>query len=96
MVWVEKGLALEPTRNWHNEAALANFETARDLYRKAGLDCEWDALVSAVRTDHARKYGFMPGFERIAAGESVDGPSFAERTKVRWARQMGEEGCRSI
>jgi len=77
------------------ENALANFETARDLYRKAGLESEWDALVSAVRTDHARKYGFMPGFERIAAGESVDGPSFAERIEVRWARQMGSGGSRA-
>jgi len=77
------------------ENALANFETARDLYKKAGLESEWDALVSAVRTDHARKYGFMPGFERIAAGKSVDGPSFAERIEVRWARQMGSGGSRA-
>lgn len=73
-------------------SALANFATARDLYRKAGLETEWASLVKAVRAEHFRKCGFMPGFERIAAGESADGPSFAERTKARWARQMGKGG----
>lgn len=74
------------------ENALANFETARDLYRKAGLETEWAELVETVRAEHSRKYGFMPGFERIAAGKSVEGPSFGERTKARWARQMGNGG----
>ena len=68
--------------------ALANFEKARDLYAEAGLESEWAALVNTVRADHARKYGFMPSFERIVSGGSVDGPSFAERTKARWKRQM--------
>jgi len=74
------------------ENALANFEAARDLYRKAGLETEWASLVATVRADHSRKYGFMPSFERIASGESVDGPSFAERAKSRWASQMGSGG----
>ncbi len=72
--------------------ALANFKTARDLYRKAGLVSEWDAVVGAVRTDHGRKYAFMPGFERIAAGESVARPSFAGRTKARGEYPMSNSG----
>lgn len=78
---------LNAKKSKYYENALANFGTARDLYRKAGLDSEWESLVSDARTDHARKYGFISGFERIVAGGSTDGPSFAERAKARWAKQ---------
>lgn len=71
--------------------ALANFESARDLYRKAGLESEWAVLVTVVRAEHSRKYGFMPGFERLAAGESTQVPSLAERVKARWATQVRNE-----
>lgn len=82
---------LNAKKSKYYENALANFETARDLYRKAGREPEWDALINAVCADHSRKYGFMPEFERIASGGSVDGPSFAERAKTRWQKQMGGE-----
>lgn len=81
---------LNAKKSKYYDNALANFENARDLYRKAGLVSEWDALVATVRADHSRKYGFIPGFERIASGESVDSPSFAERAKSRWDSQMGK------
>lgn len=71
--------------------ALGNFENARDLYLKAGLKAEWDTLVSAVRADHSRKYGFMPGFEQVVSGGSVERPSFADRVQVRWQKQIGSE-----
>lgn len=80
---------LTAKKSKYYDNALANFEKARDLYTKAGLESEWAALVSTVRADHARKYGFMPDFERIVSGRSMDGPSFVKRAKARWARQMG-------
>ena len=78
---------LTAKKSKYYDNALANFEKARDLYRKAGLESEWAALVNTVRADHARKYGFMPSFERIVSGGSVSGPSFTERAKARWKRQ---------
>jgi hypothetical protein len=83
---------LNAKKSKYYENALANFENARDLYRKAGLESEWAALVETVRAEHARKYGFMPGFEKITSGGSAEGPSFAERARARWARQMGTGG----
>jgi uncharacterized Zn finger protein len=83
---------LTAKKSKYYENALANFEKARDLYRKAGLVSEWDSLVETVRDEHARKYGFLPGFEKIASGGSTEGPSFAERARARWARQMGTGG----
>ena len=80
---------LNAKKSKYYENALESFETARDLYWKAGLDSEWESLVRTVRTDHARKYGFISGFERIVAGGSMEGPSFAERAKARWAKQTG-------
>lgn len=80
---------LNAKKSKYYENALENFEAARDLYRRAGQDSEWETLVSTVRTDHGRKYGFMSGFERIVAGGSTEGPSFAERAKARWAKQTG-------
>lgn len=47
--------------------------------------------LNTVRADHARKYGFIPGFEQIVSGGSMNGPSFAERAKARWQKQMGGE-----
>jgi tetratricopeptide (TPR) repeat protein len=50
-------------------AALADFQEAKRCYAQAGLVHEWEALVLEVRRAHFRKYGFMPGFERIAASK---------------------------
>lgn len=82
---------LNSKKSKYYDNALRHFRSARDLYRKAGLDSEWQATVEAVRAGHSKKYGFMPGFELIVAGESADRPSFAERARARWARQTQEE-----
>ncbi len=49
-------------------AALSNLEKAKDCYRNAGLDARWKVLVDEIRREHHRKFGFMPGFERIIRG----------------------------
>jgi len=71
--------------------AADNFENARDLYLKAGLQTEWDALVNTVRAEHSRKYGFMPAFERLVSGKSGKEPSFAEQARARWQKQMRDD-----
>ena len=70
------------------DAALADFEHARDCYLAAGQEAGWQALVAQVRREHGRKYGFLPGFERIAAGgpATEPRPSFLERAKKRWPK----------
>jgi tetratricopeptide (TPR) repeat protein len=69
------------------DAAHGNFEQAKKHYARAGLHEEWEALVELVREEHSRKSSFMPGFERVVAGETAAGPSFAERTRRQWERR---------
>ena len=69
-------------------AALSNLERARDCYKKAGLDAEWQALTAQIRREHSRKSRFMPGFDRIVAGSvSRSQPSFLDRARRRWVRR---------
>ncbi len=70
------------------DAALRNFENARDCYLAAGQREDWEVLVAEVRRAHGRKYSFMPGFERVAEGGPAKErrPSFLERAKKRWPR----------
>ncbi|NOY92977.1 MAG: hypothetical protein GXP55_17475 [Deltaproteobacteria bacterium] len=68
------------------DAALGNFEHARDCYAAAGQSAKWDALVAEVRREHSRKHSFMPGFERVVKGGTGAEPSFLERARSRWPR----------
>jgi len=70
------------------DAALGNFERARDCYAAAEQQEVWEALVTEVRREHGRTYSFMPGFERVAeGGRAVEPrPSFLERARSRWPR----------
>ena len=66
-------------------AALSHFESAKQCYQRAGMHQEWNAVVAEVRQAHHRKTGFMPGFERLAAGRGPSQePSFLERARNRW------------
>jgi tetratricopeptide (TPR) repeat protein len=70
------------------KAALDNFDRAKKCYAKAGLDADWNAVVTDVRERHFRKRGFMAGFEEIVSGapKHVE-PPFLERAKARWPRK---------
>ena len=60
-------------------------ERGRDLLCDAGGCAEWKKLVEDVRESHGAKYGFMPKFERLAAGENLyAGTPFLERARARW------------
>lgn len=70
------------------DAALDSIERAKKCYVKAGLNADWQALVTDVRERHFRKKGFMAGFEDIVSGapKHVE-PPFLERAKARWQRK---------
>jgi hypothetical protein len=66
------------------DAALGNLKLVKKCYAKGGLDTDWEALVAKVRERHARKRGFMAGFEEIVAGKTKKAaPSFLERARAR-------------
>ena len=69
------------------DAALDNIAHAKKCYAKAGLEADWEAVISEVRERHFRKKGFMAGFEAIVSGTPGQlEPSFLKRAKARWPR----------
>jgi tetratricopeptide (TPR) repeat protein len=76
---------LSAGKSRYYQAALANFERARRCYAKAGMEADWEQVVSQVRAEHHRKSGFMPDFNRVVTGsEPAQEPPFLERAKARW------------
>jgi len=76
---------VDANKSKYYDAALSNLERARDCYRRAGLDSEWEETVRRVRANHYRKTAFMPGFEALATdAKRNDQPSFLDRAKARW------------
>jgi hypothetical protein len=90
-LWRAQGMRIVTAKkSGYYDAAIANFESAKRCFERAGLADEWEKTVRQVRADHRRKYGFMPGFERLVAGAGPSSePSFLERAKVRWGRPPG-------
>jgi len=82
-------LAAGKSKYYH--AALRHFEEAKRCYQEAGREDLWDALVADVCRDHKRKYTFMPGFEKVVAGEEV----FTERPFSDRVHQMWEKRGRN-
>ncbi len=70
------------------DAAISNFEQAKRLYEKAGLESTWLELVENVRNSHSRKYSFMPGFEQVAEGK---GPGKKTSNKNRWFKSLANK-----
>lgn len=85
-LWRAQGMRIvKAGKSKYYDAALSNFERARHCYEQTGLAVDWQRTVDRVRADHSRKTGFMPGFERLAAGRGPGGePSFLERAKAHW------------
>lgn len=82
---------VEAKKSKYYHAALENLETARALLLSNGHESIWDALVAKIREKHRRKYGFMPGFEKVVAGTTGKAPAFCERARKRWERTAGRE-----
>jgi tetratricopeptide (TPR) repeat protein len=76
---------LNEKKSKYYDAALSHFEEAKSCFERAGIGQQWHAVVAEVRQAHHRKTGFMPGFERLAAGRGPSQePSFLERARNRW------------
>jgi hypothetical protein len=85
-LWRAQGLRIvKAKKSKYYDAALSNLERAKRCFERAGLEGEWNKTVRQVRTEHARKSSFMPGFERLVEGVGPsDEPSFLELAKARW------------
>ena len=90
-LWRAQGMRIvDAKKNKYYEAALSNFERARDSYRAAGLAAEWEQTVRRVFTLHYRKGGFIHGFQDLVAGRKrSEPPSFLERAKILRREQHG-------
>jgi hypothetical protein len=88
-LWCAQGMRIvDAKKSKYYDAALSNFERARDCYQRAGLATEWEKTVRQVSSLHFRKSGFMNGFQALAAGaKRVEQPSFLERAKARWSER---------
>lgn len=88
-LWRAQGMRIvNAKKSKYYDAALSNFERARDCYQRAGLAAEWEQTVRRVCAAHYRKTGFINGFQALAAGaKHRDRPSFLERAKERWGER---------
>ena len=92
-LWCAQGLRiLTAAKSKYYDAAVTNFEHAKQCFEKAGLSAAWAAIVNRVRTFHRRKLGFMTRFEELVAGRGPSTrPSFLERARAKWAHQRKKE-----
>lgn len=85
-LWRAQGMRIvNAKKSKYYDAALSNFERARDCYQRAGLAVAWEETVARVCAAHYRKTGFTNGFQALAAGaKQRNRSSFLERAKARW------------
>jgi hypothetical protein len=90
-LWRAQGMRiLDAKKSKYYDAALSDFERARDCFQRAGLAADWERTVREVCASHYRKTGFTSGFQALAAGaKRGDQPSFLERAKARWGERHG-------
>ena len=64
-------------------------QNAKNLLEQCGDAPTWSALVTSIRSEHRRKSSFMPGFEKVAAGDGPPRePTFEERISKKLGRQI--------
>jgi len=92
-LWRAQGMRIvQAKKSKYYDAALSNFERAWRCYKRAGFTAEWEKTVSRIRAEHHRKYGFMTGFEKLAAGFGPsDVPSFLECARARWSKHKMDD-----
>lgn len=79
---------LNAGKSKYYSVALQRLQQARDIFDAAGKADAWMTIVEELRAAHHRKWSFMPGLERIAAGGPARErrPSLVERGRKRWNR----------
>jgi uncharacterized Zn finger protein len=92
-LWRAQGMRIvDSKKSKYYNAALSNFERARDCYQRAELATEWEQTVRWVCASHYRKTGFISGFQALAAGSKrSERPLFLERAKTRWGERHGRD-----
>jgi hypothetical protein len=90
-LWRAQGIRIvDAKKSKYYDAALSNFERARDCYLRAGLASEWEQTVRTICAAHFRKSGFIGEFQKLAAGAKRGlRPSFLESAKQRWSEKLG-------
>ncbi len=90
-LWRAQGMRIvDAKKSKYYDAALRNFERARDCYVRAGLGGEWEETVRRVYAAHFRKSGFIGEFRALAAGaKRGERPSFLEGARQRWRERLG-------
>ena len=90
-LWRAQGMRIvDAKKSKYYDAALNNFERARDCYVRAGLAAEWERTVRQVIAAHFRKSSFVGEFQKLAAGEKRgERPSFLTDAKQRWRERLG-------
>ncbi len=79
---------MDGKKSKYYDAALVNFERARDCYQRAGLVGDWEQTVRQVSAAHFRKSAFIGEFQKLAAGaKRGERPSFLEVAKQRWGKR---------
>lgn len=88
-LWRAQGMRIvDAKKSKYYDAALANFERARDCYQRADLAVEWEQTVRQVSAAHFRKSGFIGDFHKLAAGaRRGERASFLEAAKQRWGKR---------
>ncbi len=94
-LWRAQGMRIvDAKKSKYYNAALSDFERARDCYQRAELATEWEQTVRWVCASHYRKTGFISGFQALAAGSKrSERPLFLERAKTRWGEPHGRDAC---
>ncbi|MCL4378260.1 MAG: hypothetical protein M1409_07775 [Actinobacteria bacterium] len=65
--------------------ALGHFLKVKTIYTKNNSEKEWLSIVRHIRENHARKYSFIPDFEKLVLGKyPTIRESFIQRAKKRW------------
>lgn len=67
-------------------------QNAKTLLERIEETATWSALVVSIRREHRLKSSFMPGFEKIVAGEGAPRePTFRERITKRLDQRPGSD-----
>jgi hypothetical protein len=72
------------------EAAIDNLERARDCFRRAGRDAEWEQTSRDIGGAHSRKHAFMREFALVVKDKPVMRSSFLKVAMVKWQNRSAE------
>jgi len=92
-LWRAQGIRIvNAKKSKYYDAALSDFERARDCYQRAGLASEWEQSVRRVCAAHYRKTGFINGFQhwRLVRNVGISPPFWSA------PRRVGANGTQEV